>query len=91
MTGSPPDLADRIEGQDLEEETKCFLGTKEGKFHVPLERTYLFLYISSFTDCTSWSPQDLVGRIEGQNHKREEKIKLLPGHVFKKALNIPQL
>ena len=81
MTWSPPDLADRIEGQDLEEETKCFLGTKERNFHVPLEHTYLFLYISSFTDCTSWSPQDFVGRIEGQD--LEEKT--LPRHGRKEV------
>ena len=48
MTWSPQDLADKREGQDLEERTKLFLGMKEGKFHVPLEHTYVFIYIILF-------------------------------------------
>ena len=68
MTWSPEDLVNWIEGQDLEEKTKLFLGMKEGKFHVPLEHTF-----SSFTGCITWSCHDLVGRIEDKNLQERRK------------------
>ena len=46
MTWSPQDLVDRIEGQDVEEKTKLFLGIKEGKFHVPLEHIFIHIHHS---------------------------------------------
>ena len=62
-------MVGRIEGQNLEEKTKLFLGMKEGKFHVPLG-THTLIHIrhslpSQIAPLGSF--QDLGGRIEEQS------------------------
>ena len=92
MTWSPQDFADRIEGQDLEEKTKLFLDMDDGS-SLQLWNTHIYSYTSftSVTDCTTWSLQDLAGKIEDQNlHKEDIDETLAWTRVKIDALNIPQ-
>ena len=74
MTWSPQDLADRIDGQDLAEKTKVFLGMEEGKFPVSLEHTSIHIHHSLPSHIAL---QCLTSRIEDQDQKKEGKMKLL--------------
>ena len=80
-------MDDRIEGEDLEEKTILFLGMKEGKFHVPLEPTFIHIHHS----LPSWIAlfgvfKTFLAGLKIKTNKKEEKNKLFPGRVLKNTL-----